>query len=109
MKMFRKFTVAASALTLPASAQQQVQEGTAQGDVSVTIYQNGQSLVQDIRQLNIPRGTTRIEFPDVSAQIRPATLSFNAADTAIVEQNFDFDLCAGQALNVAALFIDAGV
>ncbi len=82
--------LAASALALPASAQQT--EGTAQGDVSVTIYQNGQSLVQDIRQLDIPRGTTRIEFPDVSAQIRPATLSFNADDTAIVEQNFDFDL-----------------
>ena len=84
--------LAASALTLPASAQQQVEEGTAQGDVSVTIYQNGQSLVQDIRRLDIPRGTTRIEFPDVSAQIRPATLSFNAENTAIVEQNFDFDL-----------------
>ena len=86
----------ASALALPASAQQT--EDTAQGDVSVTIYQNGQSLVQDIRQLNIPRGTTRIEFPDVSAQIRPQTLSFNAADTAIVEQNFDFDLLTPQKL-----------
>ncbi|GAA5051626.1 DUF4139 domain-containing protein [Erythrobacter westpacificensis] len=95
MKFTRQATaaiLAASALTLPASAQQQVQEGTAQGDVSVTIYQNGQSLVQDIRRLDIPRGTTRIEFPDVSAQIRPATLSFNAENTAIVEQNFDFDL-----------------
>jgi hypothetical protein len=82
--------LAASALALPAAAQQG--EDTAQGDVSVTIYQNGQSLVQDVRRLDIPRGTTRIEFPDVSAQIRPATLSFNAPDTAIVEQNFDFDL-----------------
>ena len=90
---FRKTTavlLAASTLALPASAQQS--DETAQGDVAVTIYQNGQSLVQDIRPLNIPRGTTRIEFPDVSAQIRPATLSFNADDTAIVEQNFDFDL-----------------
>ncbi|MWV28333.1 DUF4139 domain-containing protein [Aurantiacibacter rhizosphaerae] len=91
--MFRKTAaalLAATMLALPASAQQG--EETAQGDVSVTIYQNGQSLVQDIRELNIARGTTRIEFPDVSAQIRPATLSFNADDTAIVEQNFDFDL-----------------
>lgn len=96
---FRKIAatlLAASALALPAAAQQT--EETAQGDVSVTIYQNGQSLVQDIRQLNIPRGTTRIEFPDVSAQIRPQTLSFNAAETAIVEQNFDFDLLTPQKL-----------
>ncbi len=67
-------------------------DATAQGDVSVTIYQNGQSLVQDIRQLDIERGRSRIEFPDVSAQIRAETLSFAAPGTAIVEQNFDFDL-----------------
>ncbi|KLE33576.1 hypothetical protein AAW01_00750 [Aurantiacibacter gangjinensis] len=90
--------LAASALALPASAQQgsdpsdPTPEGTAQGDLSVTIYQNGQALVQDVRRLNIPNGRTRIEFPDVSAQIRPATLSFNADNTAIVEQNFDFDI-----------------
>ncbi|MFB0611108.1 DUF4139 domain-containing protein [Aurantiacibacter poecillastricola] len=92
---FRKIAataLASTVLSLPAAAQQGVQEETAQGDVSITIYQNGQSLVQDVRNLNIPRGTTRIEFPDVSAQIRPATLSFNAENTAIVEQNFDFDL-----------------
>ena len=95
--------LAASALAVPAIAQQAdpsdpTPATSAQGDVSVTIYQNGQALVQDIRQLNIPRGTTRIEFPDVSAQIRPATLSFNAADTAIIEQNFDFDLLTPQKL-----------
>ena len=67
-------------------------DATAQGDVSVTIYQNGQSLVQDVRQINTAAGRSRIEFPDVSAQIRPETLSFAAPGTAIVEQNFDFDL-----------------
>lgn len=67
-------------------------DATAQGDVSVTIYNNDQALVQDVRQLDIAAGRSRISFPDVSAQIRPETLSFAAADTAIVEQNFDFDL-----------------
>ena len=57
-------------------------DATAQGDVSVTIYQNGQSLVQDVRQLDIARGRSRVEFPDVSAQIRPETLSFAAPGTA---------------------------
>ncbi|HSG33807.1 MAG TPA: DUF4139 domain-containing protein [Sphingomonadaceae bacterium] len=65
---------------------------SAQGDVSVTIYNNNQALVQDIRQLDIAAGRSRIEFPDVSAQIRPETLSFSAAGAGIVEQNFDFDL-----------------
>ena len=67
-------------------------DATAQGDVSITIYNGGQSLVEDVRQLSIPNGRTRIEFPDVSARIRPETLSFAASDVAIVEQNFDFDL-----------------
>ena len=67
-------------------------DATAQGDVSVTIYNNGQALVQDVRQLNIAAGRSTIQFPDVSAMIRPETLSFSAAGTGIVEQNFDFDL-----------------
>ena len=82
-------------LTGVASAQTQGDvdpESTAQGDVSVTIYNNGQALVQDVRQLPIAQGRSRIEFPDVSAQIRPETLSFNAEGAGIVEQNFDFDL-----------------
>ena len=64
----------------------------AQGQVTVSIYNDGQALVQDIRQLAIARGRSTIVLPDVSAQIRPETLSFAAADTGIVEQNFDFDL-----------------
>ncbi len=67
-------------------------DATAQGDVAVTIYNNGQALVQDVRRLDIARGRSRIEFPDVSAQIRPETLSFAAEGAGIVEQNFDFDL-----------------
>ncbi|RJY08867.1 DUF4139 domain-containing protein [Aurantiacibacter aquimixticola] len=95
----------AIAVASPAAAQQTPVSGeeTAQGDVSVTIYQNNQALVQDVRQLNIPRGQTRIEFPDVSAQIRPQTVSFNADGTAIVEQNFDFDLLTPQKLMEKAI------
>ncbi|RPF70661.1 DUF4139 domain-containing protein [Aurantiacibacter spongiae] len=76
---------------------------SAQGDLAVTIYQDGAALVQDVRRIDIPAGRTRIEFPDVSAQIRPATLSFNADGTAIVEQNFDFDLLTPQKLMEKAI------
>lgn len=95
-------TLSAAALTTlaPAAAQDASDPtgASAQGDLSVTIYNNGQSLVQDIRQLNIARGQSTISFPDVSAMIRPETLSFSAADTAILEQNFDFDLLTPQKL-----------
>jgi hypothetical protein len=67
-------------------------EATAQGDVAVTIYQNGQSLVQDRRQMNMPAGRSKQEFPDVSAVIRPETVTLTGPGIGIVEQNFDYDL-----------------
>ena len=59
---------------------------SAQGDVAVTIYNNGQSLVQDDRQLTVTQGRNRIEFPDVSARIRPETVNLSGPGLAIVEQ-----------------------
>jgi hypothetical protein len=67
-------------------------DATAQGDVALTIYNGGIALVQDVRQLPIAQGKSRVEFPDVSANIQAQTLSFAAADTTIIEQNFDYDL-----------------
>ncbi|WP_265530715.1 DUF4139 domain-containing protein [Sphingomicrobium marinum] len=75
-------------LAAPASAQDE----SAQGDVSLTIYNGNVALVSDVRQLSFPAGRSRQEFPDVSAQIRAETVSFAAPGTAIVEQNFDYDL-----------------
>lgn len=102
MKKLRRVTmglmmggaIAAGALAAPLLAQGMADPAapSAQGDVSLTIYNDNLALVQDVRQLDIANGTSRIEFPDVSAQIRPETLSFAAAGTRIVEQNFDFDL-----------------
>ncbi|MEA3012146.1 MAG: hypothetical protein QOD42_691 [Sphingomonadales bacterium] len=71
---------------------------TAQGEVAVTIYNNDLALVQDRRQLTLPQGRSRQEFPDVSAQIRPETVTLTGNDVGIVEQNFDFDLLSPQAL-----------
>jgi hypothetical protein len=65
---------------------------SAQGDVSVTIYNNNLALVQDMRRLTVPAGRSRQEFPDVSAQIRPETVTLSGAGIGIVEQNFDYDL-----------------
>ena len=82
----------ALALAAGPAAAQDAAAGNAQGDVAVTIYNNGQSLVQDDRQLSVTRGRNRIEFPDVSARIRPETVTLSGPGLGIVEQNFDFDL-----------------
>jgi hypothetical protein len=60
--------------------------------LSVTIYADDLALVQDRRDIEVKAGRQRLEFQDVSAQIRPETVSLTAADISIVEQNFDFDL-----------------
>jgi hypothetical protein len=67
-------------------------EATAQGDVAVTIYNGGLALVQDSRTLRVQAGRSKQEFPDVSAQIRPETVTLSGPGLAIVEQNFDYDL-----------------
>ncbi len=86
--------ISAAALIAAGAAAQSAPDGetTAQGDVALTIYNNNLALVQDVRQIAIAQGKSRVEFPDVSARIQPQTLSFAAANTAIIEQNFDFDL-----------------
>ena len=84
--------LAAPAMAQSVDASDTDPDKSAQGDVSVTIYNGNLGLVQDVREMTIPSGQSRQEFPDVSAQIRPETVSFAAQNTEIVEQNFDFDL-----------------
>ena len=94
--------VVAASLAAPLSAQIQPvlpsPSKTAQGDVAVTIYNDGRTLIQDRRQLNLTGGRSKQDFPDVSAQIRPETVTLTGAGIGIVEQNFDFDLLTPTAL-----------
>ncbi|GGD99447.1 hypothetical protein GCM10011529_01980 [Polymorphobacter glacialis] len=79
-------TIAAAAflaLTTPAASKP---------GIAITIYANNMALVQDTRDLALRGGRQTIAFENVSAQIRSETVSLTAADLAIVEQNFDFDL-----------------
>lgn len=71
---------------------------SAQGDLSVTIYTNDTGLVQDIRRLSIPAGRSVQPFADVSAAIRPETVSLETPDATVVEQNFDYDLLSPSSL-----------
>ncbi|GAA0338396.1 DUF4139 domain-containing protein [Sphingomonas oligophenolica] len=94
-------TMALAVLPVSATAQTQLpnrQGGNAQGDVAITIYSNDVALIQDTRQLTLPAGVSRQDFPDVSSNIRPATVRLSAAGTEIVEQNYDYDLLSPTAL-----------
>jgi hypothetical protein len=97
--MRRITAIALAAAVSPAAAQTiPLPEASAQGDVAVTIYNNNLALVQDRRELNLPAGRSRQEFPDVSAQIRPQTVTLTGNGLGIVEQNFDYDLLSPAAL-----------
>jgi len=90
----RHVLLLSSVLILPAAAAAQ----TGPGNLAVTIYNENLALVQDTRQLNLPAGRSRQEFPNVSGQIQPETVTLGASDVSIVEQNFDFDLLSPQKL-----------
>ncbi len=92
MRLFGLLSLALAGPALAQGAQAPALAPTAQGDIRVTVYNDNLALVQDTRQLALPAGRSRQEFADVSAQIRPETVSFDAAGTSIVEQNFDYDL-----------------
>ncbi len=77
--------LAASLIALSAAA-------SAETGVAITIYADNQALVQDVRSVTFTGDKQRIEFKNVSAQIRPETASLVATDMGIIEQNFDYDL-----------------
>jgi hypothetical protein len=85
-------------LPVPLAAQTIAPAGSAQGDVSLTIYNNDLALVQDTRQLTLPKGRNRQEFPDVSARIQPETVTLAGEGAGIIEQNFDYDLLSPEKL-----------
>lgn len=90
--------LAAAGAALPGTAWAQTAEPTAQGDVAVTIYNNNMAMVQDKRDLRLPAGKSRQDFPDVAAQIRPETVTLATSGATVLEQNFDFDLLTPESL-----------
>jgi hypothetical protein len=76
----------ATLLAMPAAAQ------PGPSNLAVTVYNDDLALVQDTRQIDLPAGRSRQEFPGVSGRISPETVTLSGAGVGIVEQNFDFDL-----------------
>ncbi|WP_420472239.1 DUF4139 domain-containing protein [Brevundimonas sp. FT23042] len=103
---------AATAVLAAAStvAAQQAQDGTGGPDaVSLTVYSQNVALVEDTRNLDIPAGRSRREFPGVSASIRPETVGLSGHGLSVVEQNFDYDLLTPDRLMQAAVGGEIGI
>ncbi|MBI5485898.1 MAG: DUF4139 domain-containing protein [Deltaproteobacteria bacterium] len=70
--------------------------GDARTKVNVTVYNAGVALVREVREVDLPRGTTAVRWQDVAAQIRPETVFVGdpgeASTFAVLEQNYKYDL-----------------
>lgn len=82
--------VMAGAAALMAAATAEAQPS--KGELSLTIYNGDLALVKDTRTLALPEGRSRQEFQNVSARIRPETVTVAGSGFSILEQNFDYDL-----------------
>ena len=85
--MWRKLVLSASLVAFAGVASAAEAPG-----LEVTIYNADLALVRDARQMDIGKGRQRLEFKDVSSDIRPETVTLAADGVDIVEQNYDFDL-----------------
>jgi hypothetical protein len=111
MLMFdrRLVLLSGAALILGAGAPAAAQTASGPDAVSLTIYQQNVALVEDTRSLDVDAGRSRLEFPGVSAAIRPETVALQGRGLSVVEQNFDFDLLTPDRLMQAAVGGEIGI
>lgn len=91
-------TLCAAAMAVLLSGGTARAQEAAPHDLSVTIYGNDLALIEDHRRIDIAKGLTDVDFPDVSAAIQPATVTIAVPEATIIEQNFDYDLLSPERL-----------
>ncbi|HEV7607777.1 MAG TPA: DUF4139 domain-containing protein [Steroidobacteraceae bacterium] len=78
-------------------------DGSEDRALTLTIYNKNLALVEHVRPLKLAAGRQRVEFAGVSAQILPETVSFDALNLELIEQNFDYDLLTPEKLMEKAI------
>ncbi|KKH91881.1 hypothetical protein EO95_14555 [Methanosarcina sp. 1.H.T.1A.1] len=67
----------------------------------VTVYNDNLALVKERRELDLKIGVNRVEYTDVAALIDPTSVMFEDTknkNTAVLEQNYEYDLVSSQKL-----------
>lgn len=74
----------------------------ADGNLALTVYNEGSALVRDRRSFDLDQGFNEISFDDVAASIDPTSVLFrpltNRSATTVLEQNYLYDLVGASAL-----------
>ena len=67
-----------------------------QVELAVTVYNSNISLIRDVRNLTLARGTSDLHFMDIAATVNPATVHFRSLSepsrVSVLEQNYEYDL-----------------
>lgn len=69
--------------------------------IHLTIYNSNRALVNEVRNVTLPGGSTHLWFQDVAAKIMPQTVAIKGlkgADFSVLEQNYEYDLLSPQKL-----------
>lgn len=70
-------------------------------DTEVTVYNDNLALVKEKRELDLKSGVNSVEYTDVAALIDPTSVMFEDTknkNTAVLEQNYEYDLVSSQKL-----------
>lgn len=60
--------------------------------LTMTIYNQGRALVNDVRRVDLVKDKNTLSFLDISNQVMPETVLIKANGVLMLEQNFNFDL-----------------
>jgi hypothetical protein len=94
--MTRAALVSDAAPPPPASVQDPTTTLDDQAELAITVYNSDLALVRDVRNLQLPRGTSNLRFMDIAATVNPATVHFRSASeparVSVLEQNYEYDL-----------------
>lgn len=74
---------------------------TAVGNPEITVYEQGIALVKERREIELQNGVNQVEYTDIPSGIDPTSVIIEDPeneDTAIVEQNYEYDLLNSSSL-----------
>ena len=89
--LFLSVMVSLIALTAGAQVEKSVPVSE-QKSLTMTIYNAGRALVNDVRQVDLGKGRNLLSFVDISDKVIPSSVLFQSKGVRVLEQNFNFDL-----------------
>lgn len=69
--------------------------GKVAGNLEITVYEQGISLVKEKRELLLKKGVNQVQYTDIASGIDPTSVIIEDPenkDTALLEQNYEYDL-----------------